>query len=726
MLGRYLFMANAASADLLVAKYVARDNPANDRQLTAAQRVIRAQQRELAASVDLLSPSQWCAINTADLDDPSATIPAAVTQFLTRATSVDRFIHYCDLQLAAQWLDRAIELAADDSAIDALPVPQQYGRVTGSYEAYGKFWQALNVRPYGWAEHADRWQDVVRQMFHVQTWVTQAAPDGRVISASERPVPYAKRPADATPDQAFDALGPWRGPMARFYARAPVQVIVGTPHDVGYARRDEAACGTAILTGCSQCLGPSGEVHRVWLTNAGRLACGITTPPDEIPEKWDYDAGASTNWRFSVGQVTGGSVYFMPSMKQYLDVLRPLLAALKGRDLLALVREVWCNVQGKNFWTFYASGKGPDALASFAEMARANADTRELDARRRVVSLAGSGTGLATLANPIAGAIMGGGAAVLLVINQLLPASGFHTTASNDWAGRTEPALEVLRFTDASERAEASVAEQSMPAPPPTPVVRPPGPATVRVTNMPPHGLTFIDAARADDAASRWEDAAQTRWLVPTTSGLRRVVVQSPSGERRAAAVTVSPGGTADVSWEAMSADATRTVSLLSLGLVLPTLLPSATRPVTSEPMVDLTLIAPPSDDGKVLVPGLPAVVGGLRLVAINAARYPAASWPALKISGLAPDGRVVAPLAPEAAALVGALLAPGADLRAYSELDAIPTRDGRLAVAVYARGRGMVPAMVNGTTVTVAGLHRDLYRVMGQAGGLLADHPAA
>ncbi len=115
---------------------------------------------------------------------------------------------------------------------------------------------------------------------------------------------------------------------------------------------------------------------------------------------------------------------------------------------------------------------------------------------------------------------------------------------------------------------------------------------------------------------------------------------------------------------------------------------------------------------------------GGPLLRAINERRYPAAQRLALKIGSIAPDGRVVARLSTEAAALVGTLLSPGAQLNDYAELDPIPTPDGRRVVAVYARGRGMIPAVLDGTANTLLGLQRGMYRVIGLSGAFLKDHP--
>lgn len=569
MLRRYLFLGNAPSADVLVAKYVALNDPANDASLTPNQQVIRAQQRALAASVDYMEPTQWCVVDTAELDDESKPVPEAAARFLAQSpVAVDRSIHYCDVELALAWLDRAIYLASTDEAIDAMPVPEQYARSTGAWDAYGKFWQALNVRPLGWDEHRCQWERVVRQLFHVQPFVVNAGADGSVQSTSERPTPYAKAPPGASVEQQYEALGPWRGPIARAYGVPPsTQVIVGAPQDVSRARPDETACGAALLTGCTSCLGPSGEVHRIWCTNGGRLACGITTQPSEIPEKWNYDAGASTNWRFTVATRAGGSLFFMPSMQQYLAVLRPLLAKLRARHPLALAREVSLNVQGKNAWTFYAAGKGPETLAAFAQLAE-SAPNRELDARRRLVTMAGSTAGLIALANPIAGAIVGLGAAALGIVNQLLPASGFHTTAANDAYGRPEPALEVFRFSDASERAQASIAEQYMPPPPPASsgmVPTPPPPLSgaprptvvmfhptvdtissvlanvVRVQDMPHYGSVEIGEGRREPSCS-WQDTAQTLWRCTGDGVASWVRIEAPSKEARLA-LTDGRGG---------------------------------------------------------------------------------------------------------------------------------------------------------------------------------------
>ncbi len=113
----------------------------------------RVQQR--VETTDFFSDRMWAAAD-ADVvaaDEGADSIPQRMRTFLdAQHASTYNFIHFCDVELADAHLQEAMKL--DLNAINALPTSEaQVAAVQSMYEHFGKYWQALNVRLWGWNKY---------------------------------------------------------------------------------------------------------------------------------------------------------------------------------------------------------------------------------------------------------------------------------------------------------------------------------------------------------------------------------------------------------------------------------------------------------------------------------------------------------------------------------------------------------------------------------------------
>lgn len=244
----------------------------------------------------------------------------------------------------------------------------------------------------------------------------------------------------------------------------PSNVRFGSPSAVASARRDQNACAAINLAQtqgeANACVGPSNDVYRIWLTNAGLLGGGMNYDPSCYTTSSCYEAidcvrrslrdGTTTgpsqitapagpNWLCGGASSDDDFVYYVPPDLWYVLFLWPMIQYLASRDPLEIVYEVMLDVAGKNTWTALATGNGERALGGLVENR-----PQGMDARASLLSIQnglGTAAAIGGTANPVFGAIAGFGAASAGLAAQLIPP---RETGSFDELGRREPVIEYL------------------------------------------------------------------------------------------------------------------------------------------------------------------------------------------------------------------------------------------------------------------------------------------
>ncbi len=269
----------------------------------------------------------------------------------------------------------------------------------------------------------------------------------------------------------------------------PSRVRFGTPEAVSRSRSRGTATGREESPGCTgldldidgtDCLGPSGDVFRVWLTNGARLgngnnydpACfttrscfahidcvrrslanGLTTGPNPI------GGPAGPNWLCGGADYDSSWLYYLPPDLWYALFLWPMIEYLATRDPLEIIYEVYLDVSGKNLWTGFASSNGASMIEGLG-VARAAATggisaNQALAGLQSAASLAGA---IGGTASPMFGAVAGVAGSGANLLRQLIPAP---EAGVLDEVGRHEPALEYLSIVPNSrENNRRTVAAQ--------------------------------------------------------------------------------------------------------------------------------------------------------------------------------------------------------------------------------------------------------------------------
>lgn len=533
---RYLFLSNAERLDWIISRYVAMDHPDNDAGMPAAELRSMQRHRENARDHDLLAPSEWCVLDAdaaelaADNPDLYQPSPQAVAFLGRNLGRVDRFLHFCDLELAQAWLDIANRLVASDSAIDRLPRERQFEVCRDAWMSLGNVFRALNVRPYGWQKYRHQWEwalrskrerpwtdaEIARGLQYVRHERGLRAAASHYIGPLDvmrgpwsRPLTYAEigrwlqddssewspRSLQSAPwffpntAAAPDPGGAWRLSMKSAYlgqnpsSPAPKFVAIGTKADVnessgnkvaGAYPRNGPGCFSDLRTTAQHCFTPTQDVLYVWLGNDGVIA-GNRTPAAGI-RTW-----RSMSWQYFTENVyPAPALYATVPMKWYIDMLRTILRELSGRDLLSVIHEIRLDVIGKNTWE-------NDALRGVSTNNTQLDDTfivteqdRRMSDSRRTMALVGSAATAITSVVPIVGAIVGLSFAVAQVLGELFPSSDAvdNIPIARDIYGRITPTFEIFQM-DSSARMGQDVSYIANVLPPPPPGYEP-TPTTVR------------------------------------------------------------------------------------------------------------------------------------------------------------------------------------------------------------------------------------------------------
>lgn len=593
---RYLFLGNGERLDRIVSRYVAMDHPANDARMSGAELAAMQRHRARAQEQDLLAPSEWCwtDADAAELsaDNPALWRPSAqTTAFLGRnLTKVDRFLHFCDMDLARAWLDIAQRLVASDSAIDRLPRERQFEVCRDAWMSLGNVFRALNVRPYGWQKYRYQWEWAARAGYVAP----QSDADRERGFYDPSSATWAPRPLNAAPQffpntaTAVDPGGAWRVSMMDWYNRdnpnqritSTDNVVIGLKADVDVAAanllasgydRNGAGCFSDLRVTSSNCFTASPGVFYVWMGNDGVIA-GNRMPAAGI-RTW-----RSASWSYVTLNVYPPTLYATVPFKWYIDMLRTILRDIASRDFFSLIHEIRLDVIGKNLWDSDRLRLG--GAEPLAEMMIVSAHDRQMSEGRRVTSLIVSAI---TLTAPlpgvgaIAGAIVGLFVSVVTVLNELTggglsadnPAD--YTSFARDIFGRILPTLEIFQM-DSSARmgADVSYITNVLPPPPPgytpptlfvapvilptqTPSVAPARQQGVIVLGIPPFSVVFVgDSPNGNVGSAVVGTPEAPLWFTPTPTGEVSIRVLAPDQSIRTARVNITQDRIASVPFSSM------------------------------------------------------------------------------------------------------------------------------------------------------------------------------
>jgi len=596
---RYLFLGNGERLDRIISRYVAMDDPANDAGMSASELAEMQRHRARSQEQDLLAPSEWCwtDADAAELsaDNPALWQPSAqTTAFLARnLTKVDRFLHFCDMDLARAWLDIAQRLVASDSAIDRLPRERQFEVCRDAWMSLGNVFRALNVRPYGWQKYRYQWEWAARSGY-----VSPQSDADRERGFYDLNSPtWAPRPLNAAPRlfpntaTALDHGGAWRVSMMDWYNRdnpnrritSTNNVVIGLRADVDTAAANltsgaylsnGAGCFSDLRVTSSRCFTASPGVFYVWMGNDGVIA-GNKMPAAGI-RTW-----RSASWSYETVNVYPPTLYATVPFKWYIDILRTILRDIASRDFFSLIHEIRLDVIGKNAWTNdIARGINIDE-SRLEETFAVTEHERGMTESRRTMSLLGSASTIVSAINPIAGAVVGLGLSVAMAVNELVPLAADAGIAEStvyvrDIFGRILPTYEIFQMDSAARMgASASYVINVQPPPPPgyvpptlfvAPAIltfQPPAPTTapvaparqqgVIVLGIPPFSVVFVgDSPNGNVGSAVVGTPEAPLWFTPTPTGDVSIRVLAPDQSIRTARINIAQDRIASVPFSSM------------------------------------------------------------------------------------------------------------------------------------------------------------------------------
>lgn len=234
------------------------------------------------------------------------TSPAAILAAIQAAGSLNIGaivrLHWYDPEAATAWLTYARSPRFSRATIDALPSAEQNARVVELWDAFGRYWRALNVSPYGWA----RWRKLCETL-----WGYPSYADGQDGWLGKPNVPFMNgrwggawrqraKAAVYNPSAPRGAYSPAydRGETvsSHFFTSAGSQdfgatdVVFGTlePYAIENAGNRPGQRGTLPDNNPS----PTVEVHRVWQQRNGKILGGY---PDALSRAYADRATAATS-----------------------------------------------------------------------------------------------------------------------------------------------------------------------------------------------------------------------------------------------------------------------------------------------------------------------------------------------------------------------------------------------------------------------------------------------
>ncbi len=530
----------------------ATDLPGDDATARAEKRLLRDAWARVYADVsnDPFATNKWAVADADALDaDPNDTrVPERMRAFLTAPrppSSTSTFIHFANVELALGYLRRAQALSPQ--FINGLTTPAaQKNAVIDLWRNLASFFRAMNVRPWGWAKYRERietqigqWSgagithpvigqsihDTPRNEINPPLDAQGGLPRGLFLRRPTRldVSAYARdttRPGDscsvsvtaaqcATGTWPGDGAGAWRDETIRRFraiyggdfGQNALRVRFGTRDVIADGARTEggkklvtACIAVGSETGATPCVGATGDVHRVWITNAALLGGGVNYPEEPLEAGWaqNHDCVARSivngmvdgpdlvrgppgfNWVCGAASppynnltlawraVKGPSGHtrrwwqpwlsYLAPMLWYELLLWPIVQYLASINPLQLVYEMQIDSLGKNMWTAIACGRDVAGLASVGIM-DGQATLAKIRQRSSGIAMAqGGATTVASLINPVAGAVVALLSGLYNLYDENMESDPLYKL---DCFGRVEPAVETLAIEAAARPSDA-------------------------------------------------------------------------------------------------------------------------------------------------------------------------------------------------------------------------------------------------------------------------------
>lgn len=300
-----------------------------------------------------------------------AAIVAAIQAAGTFNIGANVRLHWYDPVAATAWLEHARSERFSRATINALPAADQNARVVELWTAFGRYWQCLNVSPYGWA----RFRRLLEALWGYPSYAVGSdgwkgrlntpSRNGQYGGAWRQRAHAAIYTPQVPPDQRGSFSPAFGGLRGRFYTSGgnpefgPDDVVFGTPGPYAIENAGNRPSERGVLPNTN--FAPTVEVHRVWLQRNGNLiggyprgldrqyadANGLATPwqlgnfhepPTNVPGRWDdWTVGfAIPSARGEVAIVDSriDTQWTVPPLCWYWEILRAAYPLVTGSGYL--------------------------------------------------------------------------------------------------------------------------------------------------------------------------------------------------------------------------------------------------------------------------------------------------------------------------------------------------------------------------------------------------------
>ena len=231
------------------------------------------------------------AVSTDEQTHNRLTTQAAIVAEITAAggpRNVDAHIrlHKYDEFAANAWLRYLSDEKFSEAAINALAPDQQNERVVELWDAYGRFWQTLNICPYSFA----RFRRLCEKKWGYASYTTGGDgftgkintpyTNGNTAVLGEwrsliHTITYTPQALGANPNEKGRWTPAWGGDRSEFWTGnnnpdfGPTDVIFGDPNSYAYENAGARPGEANRLPETS--FAPTVEVHRIWMQRNGKL-----------------------------------------------------------------------------------------------------------------------------------------------------------------------------------------------------------------------------------------------------------------------------------------------------------------------------------------------------------------------------------------------------------------------------------------------------------------------
>lgn len=583
------------------------------------------------ARLDLFAPTKWAVESASAIEAHPDQVPDRMRAFFAAPhANTDQLILCADREGALEALAAARSRSLAEIA--TLEPSAQTEAVVAMWRNFALYFERLGVLVLGWARYRRAWRKVLGELDQgpgtsrdlLQSPWNGSFPDGYEVMFRERPVggpvpaanvaqavaglsqpdpspPWSQAILDRFRAQGFQGVAPTAdSPVVRNFVRTNVANMVVEAATPTRARTWRERAQTIFYDSYGRWVEQvyfgaqwgsdqtPFNVFRLSINDEGRLVENLgsasqyerqSCPPAQgLPASqsgFDWTCSAFTlrgQRPFTLEHPNG---FFLAPLLWYAELLQPLLDYLATRDPLEIIYEIAIDVLGKNLWTTIGMGRGEAALSQLAATASLRASQTADAALQRMRSGMSSGVAvgasIAGAINPIFGAAVGAGGALLdLLATSMQPPP---PRAETDFAGRNEPVIERLLIGAARAR-PWQCSESDAPTPialtlhgadvERTPMVLPlsvtgilqAASRELHVIGMVPNAALSINGVPVDVRTGRWTDD-NFGWSVPIPvtipSGMAMVTITPPGEAPRSYQLPIRPEGVTNLAYAMMT-----------------------------------------------------------------------------------------------------------------------------------------------------------------------------